>query len=242
MAEHVLRMKRADLRAVLMLVSSQFDDVELVLRWRDTKDQEEDGTLAMGVALGRQLWSPEPATAVDSVDDLLEIGRISGWDPPGVVRAATRLAESLLDQRAALVEFIDKVRGSVVAELGVEDAQYLWLTNVALALAGDPWRARDELEHSLEGGGPLVRGSLAIFAAIRVLCGDYSQAIESLAPLATGDTPQTHLYLALLRATGRAEEARNEHTRLLGTAPTTEPPTHPEKLAREYLLARLREF
>lgn len=239
-AEHLLRMSvRSDEDFGVSMLAAALRDVELYQRWNVADDDQLRLVGGLGRELGR-LWDGTLGDGVQAATpaEVLALGREVGWDPPGVAHATARMAESLLDQPGALRAFLGDVLEAVTADLGTEDPTYLWLANVALALAGDPWRARDELEDSLDRDIAPIHDALSAYVAIRVLCGDYSQAAQLLA---AADSLQTHLYLALLQATGRSAEAEAERTRLLGAAATDTPPS-PETLARELLLTRLRDF
>lgn len=147
-------------------------------------------------------------------------------------------SQQVADWRRELVQAIRREPGrqwscDEIALLASLEREGMWLANIAIALAGDPWQAREQLEPT--------PSTASTYAAIQTLCGDYSQAIQQLAPIVEADSLQTRLYLALLHATGRSAEAEAERTRLFGAAATDTPPS-PEILARELLLTRLRDF
>lgn len=240
--EHILRMWPCDegLPYILAIPAARMHDLELVARWG-----ADEPTIGETAELGKAMWEPKGFDWTPSADDVLTLGPDLGWDTPGVAVATALAAEELLDEPKPLRTFLDAVLAAARAELGPDDSSLLPLfqiTAIAIAVAGDPWDARDRLEEvAAKWSGPVPFG--ADYAAARALCAEYTQAAKVLHRLARGDSLETQLYIAVLLAAGQPELARAELERLLGEPRDPSDYLGEQKNANEraleYLRARL---
>lgn len=215
--EQILRMRTRSegLPDILAIPAALIHDHELVARWGSNQFHEP-------LQLGGDMWESNTVnwTGDVSTDEFLNLGNGVGWDAPRLAVMTAVLAEQLLDQPEPLGTFIERVLVAARAELGPEDRSLLPLIHIAaiaIALAGNPWEARDRLEAvASEWSGPFAFGP--DYAAARTLCGEYTQAADLLHHLAQGDSPETRLYIATLLAAGQPEQARAEIERLLSEA------------------------
>jgi hypothetical protein len=240
LVEHFLRV-RAKNQDLSSLSAAILDDDELVARWGS-----DEAAIPTDKQLGKRIWEPNTYRWIaPSMQQVLELGHTFGWDTSLTAQAIALATEQLLDQSEPLRTFVDTVLEAAQADLGPKDSALLPLiqiTSIAIALAGNPWAARDRLEEvASEWPGPVPFG--LDHAAARVLCGEYTQAADRLRRLARGDSAETRLYVAVLLAAGQVEQARTELERLIGEA--REPSDYLGDLknandrAREFLRERL---
>lgn len=196
-------------------------DFELVARWYSDEISATFDTQRFG--------NISDSAPRDDPGNVPLLGQKLGWDAADVARAAAFEASTLLDQPQRLRAFIDEVLLAARADLGHDRS--MWrieqISAQALALAGDPWTARDLLSDSASewpGTAPFRED----LAAIHVLCGEYSRAAEGLEHITNDGTHE--LYTAVLLAGGQADRALLEH---LGDRPNA------TALAREFLRRRL---
>lgn len=229
------------------LAASRLADAELCARW------PVDGNLGVDIVeVARETWSPPSRERWPSAWDwgsFWDVCQDLGWDAAFSVRAASIFLSNHLDDSSRIAQITRDLQNAVKGELGQGDAvyvQYVFMTNIARALAGDPWSARDELEELTEHDIQHPAYALPVYAAILVLCSDYQRSTNFLERLALEDPLQVHLYLETLLAAGQPERAKAELQRLLSV--DNEPRDHlgpdsnPKELARELLLAQLRAY
>jgi hypothetical protein len=225
--EHVLRAwthgERLDYLAAVS--ATIVDDSELVARWSPYVSPDDFPIY------GALVKSLDPKPDVHT----WRLGRQLGWDAPRVIRAVAFAASNLIDHPEQLRRLIDEVRTAASVELSLRDRSLLRLELIgarALALAGDPWTARERIvDIATEWLEPFP--FWADVAAIHVLCGEYSRAAQLLKISAEADSAEAELYGAALLASGQADRARVEHIVERLDAAT---------VAREFLRKRLDEL
>src|SRR5690606_20341603 len=135
--------------------------------------------------VGSKTWSPPSREEWPSDwtwDSFWEVCQDHGWDAPLCIRAASIYLADHLDDSKLISRIAVDLQNAVEGELGRSDAvhvQYVYMTNIARALAGDPWTARDQIENLTEHEVQHPAYALSVYAAIRVLCGDYQQSANS---------------------------------------------------------------
>jgi hypothetical protein len=228
------------------IAAAGLDDRELMAHWSEGAQEAFDG-----VEFGRKTWSPPSREQWSAVgeDDVWGVCSDLGWDSPFCIRSASILLERHLEDSVRIAEITKALQDAVAAELGQTDAahvEYVYMTNVARALAGNPWQARDEVaelaEHEVQHPGY----AKAVYATLRILCGDYQPAVGLLQPPGPDDPLWVRLYLETLLAAGEPERAKAELERILGIDAEPRDYLGTESnvigLAREFLLARLRAY
>ncbi|PRP96306.1 hypothetical protein ENSA7_71210 [Enhygromyxa salina] len=247
--EWSLRHEPSKDRRLGWMTAARLADIELSTHWTagDTAWVDVDV-----VQFGNEIWSPpsrEQWSKKWDWDSLPQFCQGVGWDAPFCIRAASIVLSNHIDDSTSLAQITPDLQAAVEGELGQDDAvrvQYVYMINISRALAGDPWSARDEIETLTEHAVQHPAYALPVYAAIRVLCGDYQASAEFLRKLSLEDPLQIRLYLEALLAAGQPKRAKAELQRLLAIdAEPREylgPESNAKDLARELLLAQLQAY
>ncbi len=229
------------------LTATRLADAELSARW---PAGDTEGVDVVGV--GRESWSPPSREQWPSTWDwgsFWDVCEDLGWDAPFCIRAASIYLSKYLDDSTRIARIIWRLQNAVEGELGRDDAahvQYVYMTNIARALAGDPWNARDEIEALTEHDVQHPGYAGLVYAAILALCGDYQHSADFLRFLPLEDPLHVRLYLETLLAAGQPERAKAELQRLLAVDAEPRdylgPDSNLKEFARELLLDRLRAY
>lgn len=230
------------------LAASRLADAELSARWPAPDTAGIDV-----IEVGRDTWNPPSReqwpSAWNRAGSVWDVCQDLGWDAPFSLRAASIFLSDHLDDPTRIAEITRTLQDAVKGELGRDDAvyvQYVYMTNVARALAGNPWSARDEVEALFDHEVQHPTYAHRVFGAILVLCGDYRWSADLLQHLPLEDPLQVRLYLETLLAAGQPERAKAELGRLLAVDGEPRdylgPDSKPKELARELLLAQLRAY